>query len=401
MSVRRLLPWLVLGWLLGCSAGDGADDRTRLVLWHSYRGAELAALEAALGRYEAAHPEVKVVPSGIPYDAFPNKVSVATPRGNGPDLFIFAHDRVGDWAAAGVIEPIGFWATEPLLDRFFRSTLSPLVYRGELYGLPLAFKTLALYRDTALAPDAPADTAALIAQAKALRAEDPSVWGLGYELDSLYFHAPWLHGFGGAVYADEQDTLALDSPAAIRSVEFVRGLVAVERIVPEELTSALVTTLFKQRKLAYVVSGPWFRAELAEHGGWAVSPLPTVSESGLKAKPFLGVEGILLSAHSKQKRAAFDLMVFLSQDDEALSRLLQGGQLVANKAAYQDPAVAGDAFVEAFRDQVEDTVSLSNRPHMRGVWTPMKSALSRGIVHGESPADALRDAAAVIRRAAE
>ncbi len=391
----------VLGAVLGCASPEAADPRTRLVLWHSYRGAEVTALEASVQRFEASHPALRVSLVSIPYDAFPNKVTVATPRGNGPDLFIFAHDRVGDWAATGIVEPIGFWATEPLLDRFFRATLAPLVYRGQLFGLPLAFKTLALYRDTSLAPTAPASTEALVSQAQAARAKDPSVWGLAYELDSLYFHAPWLHGFGGSVYADDADTVALDSPAAVASVAFVRRLVAEAKIIPDEVTSALVTTLFKQRKLAYVLSGPWFRSELDGHDGWAVSPLPVVSETGLKAKPFLGVEAVLLSAHGQHKRAAFELMTFLSDDSEALARLTEGGQLVANRAPYDAPAVAQDAFVRAFRAQVEDTVSLSNRPHMRGVWTPMKAALSQAIVHGKAPKAALTTAVQAIERGAK
>jgi maltose-binding protein MalE len=386
----------------GCAQPVASDDGvTHLTLWHAYRGAELEALDGSKARYEAAHPEVRINLVGIPYDAFPNKVSVAVPRGNGPDLFIFAHDRVGDWAAAGVIEPIGFWADEPLLDRFFGMTLEPLVYRGELFGLPLAFKTLALYYDRTLVAQPPANTADLIAQCKALRAKDSAVWGLGYELESLYFHAPWLHGFGGQVYLNEQDELALDSAAAAKSVAFVRRLVAVEKIVPEEVTSALVTTLFKQRKLAFVMSGPWFRGELEGHTQWGVAPLPVVSETGLRAKPFLGVEGVLLSAKSPQKRAAFAFMRFLTQDAEAQARLASAGQLVANQRPYESPEAKADALVSAFRQQVEHTVSLSNRPHMRAIWTPMKTALSKGIVHGDPPAEALREAAATIGRATE
>ena len=33
-----------------------------------------------------------------------DKLAVAVPRGNGPDLFIFAHDRLGDWATSGLLE---------------------------------------------------------------------------------------------------------------------------------------------------------------------------------------------------------------------------------------------------------------------------------------------------------
>jgi maltose-binding protein MalE len=404
-------PWLVI--LLaaclaalspGCAepvADSGANVRTELVLWHAYRGAERGALEETIATWQATHPDVQVRALAVPYDAFVDKVSLAVPKGNGPDVFIFAHDRLGDWAQRGLLEPLGFLADEPLLDRFQRSTLDPLVYGGELYGLPLAFKCLALYYDRALVPAPPATTDELVAAAKAARANDPQNWGIAWELDSLYFHAPWLHGFGGEVYRDENDTLAIDSPAAAASLDFVRGLRDREQVIPPEATSALVTTLFRGHHLGFVVSGPWFRGELEGVEGWSVAPLPVVSQTGLPARPFLGVEGMFLSRRSAHKALAFELMSALTADDAARRRFTTGGQLVANTAVYEDAAVRGDAFSQAFRAQAAQTVAMSNRPHMRRVWTPMKDALSAAIVHGEPAGAVLQKAVTEIARAAE
>ncbi len=391
--------WLALALLAGCAAPE-ATDGTELVLWHAYRGAERDALSAAARDFEARTPDVRVRLVAVPYDAFPDKLSVAVPRGHGPDLFIFAHDRLGDWAASGLLEPVGFWADEPLVDRFYLETVQPLVFRGELYGLPLAFKTLALFYDKTLVETPPATTDDLVATAKRLRAQRPDVWGVAWDADSLYFHAPWLHGFGGAVYAaPEADELALTSPEAQASAAFVRRLLVDDRIFPEEATPALITSLFNQHRLAFVVNGPWFRGELVGNDRWAVAPLPIVSETGRPAAPFLGTEALYLSARSSEKRKAFELMRFLTSDDAARRRFREGGQLVANRAVYEDAAVAADPFARAFREQLARTVSLSNRPHMRGVWTPMETALSNAIVHGVPPATALGEAVDRIRRA--
>lgn len=380
--------FLLALWVCGCAAPEPEG----LVLWHAYRGAEAQALEAALAK---CGTPVRAV--AIPYDAFVNKISVAIPRGNGPDLFINAHDRVGHWAASRLLEPLGMWSDVALMDRFMRQTLDPLVYGGELYGLPLAFKTLALFYDTRLVSKAPETMSALVAQTKALQAKNPRVWGVAWELDSLYFHAPWMHAFGGRVYADEQDALALGADAA-RSLAYARGLVTA-KVVPDEATSALVTALFKRGELAFTMNGPWFRGELAGHPGWGVAPLPVVDETGRRAAPFLGVEGLMMSAKSRRKAEAFAVMRCLTRDDVALDRFREGAQLVANTAAYDAPDVKADPFAQAFRAQVKDTVSLSNRPHMRGVWTPVKTALSQAIVHGRDPAEALAEARrAIVRR---
>jgi len=134
--VRVIAPAsLILGVLLSaCSPSrDATDDG--LVVWHAYRGAELKALTGSVERCaEALETSARVV--AIPYDAFVNKVSVAVPRGNGPDIFIAAHDRLGHWAAGGLLEPLGFWSDEALADRFFEQTLESLVFRGTSTGCP-------------------------------------------------------------------------------------------------------------------------------------------------------------------------------------------------------------------------------------------------------------------------
>ena len=193
---------VVVGLILttvGTSACMNAQDEAtakELVLWHAYRGAEAEALTKTISAFAEENPSIPVRAVSIPYDAFANKLRVSVPRGNGPDVFIFAHDQIGDWAKANLIEPMDTWATASLLERFFDQTLNAFVFDGALYALPLAFKTLALFYNRELV-DAPARTTdELIQQCSDIRRKNPSHWGLGYEVDSLYFHAPWLHGFG-------------------------------------------------------------------------------------------------------------------------------------------------------------------------------------------------------------
>ena len=182
------------------------------------------------------------------------------------------------------------------------------------------------------------------------------------------------------------------------SIKFVRQLLSGDRIMPEEATSALVTSLFKQNKLAYVISGPWFLGELKGLSSWGVASLPVVSKTGLAAQPFLGVEGVLMSAKSTKKANAFRLMRFLTRDSEALSRWNTAKQLVANQGVFERDEVSGNAFAKAFKGQLSTTVPLSNRPLMKRVWTPMKRALTQGIVRGVEPEKALNDAKIAVRR---
>src|SRR5512141_838197 len=140
MRVARL----VVSALLALAAADaGAAD---LVVWHAYRGAEKAALEKVVAAYNARPgATAKVTTLAVPYDAFADKISAAVPRGKGPDVFIYAQDRLGGWIEAGnTVEPIDFYLDKGLTGRFLPSTMQAMTYRKTTYGLPLNYKVLTL-----------------------------------------------------------------------------------------------------------------------------------------------------------------------------------------------------------------------------------------------------------------
>ncbi len=71
------------------------------MVWHGYRGGEKAAFEKVADTFNKANAgKIKVSTLAVPYDAFADKITAAVPRGKGPNVFIFAQDRLGGWVAA-------------------------------------------------------------------------------------------------------------------------------------------------------------------------------------------------------------------------------------------------------------------------------------------------------------
>lgn len=366
--------------LVACDGGSHG-----LVLWHAYNGAERDALAASAARWNTDHPERQVELVAVPYGAFADKITSAIPGGNGPDLFIYPQDRVGDWADAGVVEPIEFYVDDARADRFDDAALAAMAYKGSLYGLPLAVKSLALYYRTDLVATPPKTTDDLIALAPAMRARDG--FALAYANADLYGHAPWLFGFGGAVMTDAGE-LQIATPEAASAMTFARDLVA-KHVAPDHAEGPLVATLFNEGKAATVVSGPWFVGDIAPGVPYAVTTLPIVSATGRYAAPFVGAEGILMSARAHDKDAAFAVMDALTGDVAAIARARSARQVVANKQAWADPEVAHDAILGAFRAQLAHTVPLPKNPAMRTVWTPYKTALGEVLAGRAEPAERL------------
>lgn len=122
-----------------------ADAETTLRLWHSYRGAERDALEQVVSTWETSQPKTTVDMLAVPHEAYARKLTASIPRGQGPDLFIHAHDRIGDWADSGLIAPIGGEERTTGLEPFLPFTREVLRYNGQTWGWPLAFKSIALF----------------------------------------------------------------------------------------------------------------------------------------------------------------------------------------------------------------------------------------------------------------
>ena len=217
-----LLPIIAFILLLG-----GCERPRGIVLWHAYNDAERAALETTAARWNAEHGDQPIELVAVPYGAFADKITSAIPGGNGPDLFIYPQDRIGDWADSGVIEPIEFWVDDARADRFTEQALGAMAYKGSLWGLPMTVKSLVLYYRTDLAPEPPRTTDELIALEDKLR--DRHVFAVAYPNPDLYAHAVWLHGFGGWLFAHSgshyisPDTFSFDQSVMFLAMAVLGG----------------------------------------------------------------------------------------------------------------------------------------------------------------------------------
>ena len=363
-------------------AGTAQAEPVEVHLWHAYRGEERTALEAAITAWDDAETEVKVQVLALPPEGFGTKFEAAAPRGNGPDLLIAAHERVGAWSSSGLLAPF----PEPP-SGLHPTAIDALTYDGELYGLPLATKSLALFYNRALVQTPPTTTDE-VAQLHAVLAE--GVYPMAVAATEPFFHAPWMHGYGGGVF-DAAGEVALDQPGNIAALHWVKARID-DGTIPDEATGVLVTQLFNEGKAALAVNGPWFLGEIGDDVDFGVAPLPTVSDTGKPAAPFLTVEGVLLSGHARQADAAAQLARHLVSEEVSVSRGRDGRQSVATLAALEHPDIANDPILGAFREQLDATVPTPNVPAMASTWEPQARALRRVLRGAQSPEDAVRAA---------
>ncbi|MFO0572941.1 MAG: extracellular solute-binding protein [Polyangia bacterium] len=391
---------------------------TKVAVWHAYSGGEERALQQVVHEYNssqaAEHGErgVQVEAIAVPYGSLADKLQAAIPRGHGPDAFLFAHDLLGQWTRLGLLQRI-----DPLLGAdldavragLLPQTLKPLqepqqgVGDGEaLWGLPLSFKSLALFYRRDLVERPPETTDELLRLCRKLREESPPNtrrYGLAYEAGTFFRHAVWLHGFGGSIIAPGPPgpdgkpgppLPRLDTPEELRALEFLAGL-ARRGDIPDEMTSVLVTQFFNQGRAALTINGPWFLSEIEPGVPYGVAPLPVVSETGRKAAPLTSIEAGFVSRNTPHPREAADFLRYLAGPKGALPRLVLGRQSVSDRATWQHPEAQKDPVLRAFYAQLEHAVPSPSHPAMRSFWEPGEQAL-RQVLRGGPPEPALRSA---------
>src|SRR5260370_37484567 len=82
-------------------------------------------------------------------DSFP----LAAQAGKGPDIVIWAHDKVGEWADGGLIAPVE--VSNEFVNKFFPEAWQAVRHEDRLWGDPIALETVTLIYNKKLLVGAP------------------------------------------------------------------------------------------------------------------------------------------------------------------------------------------------------------------------------------------------------
>jgi arabinogalactan oligomer/maltooligosaccharide transport system substrate-binding protein len=397
--LKTLVKTVVAAAVLAGSSAAFAQAANELVVWHAYRGAEKAAFEKVVGMFEKSPGAkgLKVSTLAIPYDAYADKISAAVPRGKGPDVFIYAQDRLGGWIEAGkTVEPIDFFIDKPTRERLLPGMLDAMSYKGGIYGLPINFKSTTLIYNKDLVKTPPKTSTEMVAMAKALTNAQSGRYGLAYWYTNFYFHAGLMNAFGGSVF-DKDGKLTINSPATIASLKQMMTWYKTDGILPTEPSEALIAAMFNEGKAAMVINGPWFVGDIDKKINVGFAPLPMIDAAKKPMRPWLTVEGAYVAASSGKKETAYELAKFLTSEEAGLVMAIEGRQLHTNKNVYNDKRVSGDPVLMAFRSQLDAAEVMPNRPEMTMVWSPATTAMNKIVKGNATPEAAMKEAAATIQ----
>ena len=374
--MKRLLSMLLCICLLlsleacGTQTVDPAEAN-KLVIWHDKEDAVIAALEEYLA---AKVPDLEIV--------FEKKTSltdslklVGNDPSAAPDMFIFAHDKIGVFAEMGILAPMESLLEEGALEDYLPMTLEAATYQDMLYQLPLYFETLLFMYNRRYMQDeeVPTTTDELLTYME--NNTGRGRYGFVEQHSTAYYSAAWIHGFGGSII-DDSGVPFPDAQAVKDALNYHARFVA---LMPGETEYNTVNTLFLEGKADATIGGPWMvpsaRAAEIDLG---IAAMPIVNATGQALAPYSGVQGIhVLQFAAEQKTDAVKkLLAALTDPTIGIDLALASGCAPANALCYEDARVANDELVQAMRTTAEIAVPMPNIPEMDVMWTVVGNLLT-------------------------
>lgn len=343
---------LVLGVLMsvGAIAGAGAQA-VEIEYWQYVFDARIKAMNELIKRFEAANPGIKVKHTTFPYADYQTKIAAAVPAGPGPDVVQLYYGWLDNFVGAKFIQPLPRDAfPHDAIEKEFYPIVQTMKRDGEYYGLPTAVRTLALFynkklfQEAGLDPNKPPQTLDeyLEAAKKTVKRDAAgNMLSAGAIIDMPGQDLHWwrevlLRQMGGKPYSDDNKTVAYDSEAGAKALNWYADLQRVHKVGQAGFMDE-GQAAFRAGRAAMTVDGSF---RLGAFGGiknfeWGVTELPASADGKRSNFASYWVNAITAKPTGAKLEAAKKFMAFTTSPEAMQVWLDMVGELPARKAAAE------------------------------------------------------------------
>jgi maltose/maltodextrin transport system substrate-binding protein len=324
-----------------------------------------------------------------------DKFQAAAQTGKGPDIMLWAHDRIGEWADAGLLKPLTI--SDDFKAGFIPMSWDAVTHNKQIWGYPLALEAVSLiYNKKYVTGNPPAQLSEIAAFAKDLKTKSPNVVAILWDYDTPYFTWPFLASGGGYPFkevAGSYDTkdIGVANAGAVKGLKEVVNLITAG-IMPKGASYSVMEQKMNSGELALMISGPWAWANLRKNGiDFGLAPVPGVG--GNPGKPFVGVLTALINRSTPNADLAAQFIekyVCTADGLKTIDADVPIG-IPALKSLYDEMA-AKNPLIKVTYDNAQNGVVMPNIPQMGKFWSSMASAFQIATNGQASPEAALADA---------
>ena len=326
-----------------------------------------------------------------------NDFQLSAEAGKGPDIVLWAHDKVGEWADSGLISPVK--PSSELAHNVYPQAWEAVQHRDLSWGYPLALETVTLiYNKELTVGQPPTDLSQLVSINRLIQAQHPGIRTILWDYASPYYSWGILASAGGYVFKKrgtdyDLSDVGVATPGAIEGLSGILTLVR-DGILPLGRVNGQGIQLMAQGKVAMTISGPWDWPSLTTNRiDFGLAPMPGIN--GSPARPFIGVTVAYFNQASPNKDLARQFLEqYLLTDDGllAMNRMRPIG-VPALISSYEKLA-KDDLRVRLLKEALDEGEIMPNVPQMGLFFDAVGSAMQIAADGHASAAEALRDAAA-------
>jgi multiple sugar transport system substrate-binding protein len=400
--VRGSVVVMLLALMLGLQAS--AATVTTIDFWKG--GSDPVAVNFFDGLKEVfmkAHPDIKVNIQYIPWDKMHDQLLIAQVGGTPPDAAYMAGFWLSEFAAMGALAPIdgllGSAEGKELLDDLVPAAKEGITYSGRIYGVPIAFSTIAVYYRSDWLKEAgikqlPDTWEGFKEAAIKMTTKDRYGFGLAGSnyRETTMFWLPFLWQAGGEVLDATGSAARFADSAGIEATTFYVDLFkkyhATQPGAPEH-NRVDSQTLFLTGKVGITTTGPWLMRMLASQAPnipYVVGPYPSYRKSATLATTDVAV----IFERSRNKAAAWEWLKFITNKENALGWAKVNMLVPYRKSLLDDVAFSGSNW-KPFISQAMTAKTYPQIPEWPQIDYEISTAIQKSLL-GEDTVKALKDA---------
>ena len=393
---------LCLGTMVGCASkpegGASSDgEPVTITIWHD---GDEAIMQTIADQVNAQLAEDNITVAFEKKTGMPDQLKLyGNDPANGPDMYFYAHDVLGTFAAMDILAPLSDVIDESVLADALPMTLTAGQLDGTQYLLPVYFETLVfIYNKDLWKGDIPGTTEELYDYMVANTDTDAGTYAVVNQHTNAYNVSPFINGFGGYVL-NEKGEAGLNDPKTIEAVTYNQKFGALQA----DGDYNTVTTLFNEGKAAAIIGGPWLTSGIEDAGiNYSIVSLSDIKlPNGNGMAPYSGIQGagVLKIALAEKKDAVAKVLTAMASPEVGIDLAHKSGCAPANSKSYEDEQVASNPMIAAIQKTASTAQPMPNIPEMNAMWSPAESLLTAVNKNGADVATAAAEAQAAAEQA--
>jgi len=240
------------------------------------------------------------------------------------------------------------------------------------------------------------EMAALAEELEASSDGETTAWTI--QTNDPYHYNPVMNSFGGYVFAEtdagyDPNDVGLDSEGALAAGAWLQEMAEAGHLQPD-VDYDVMHAMFTGGQVACIGTGPWALSMIRDSGvAYTINAFPS---GGVQAgRPFLGVQGFMVSAFSENQLLAQTVLSEVFSTTEFMQAMYDADPRPSAYLAVRESTT--DEDLAAFATAGADGMPMPAIPEMSSVWEAWTNAITLTITQQQDSAEAFATAADQVR----